>query len=630
MLNGLGLLAPAFLAAAAAIAVPVVLHLFRRRTDTVVAFAAMRLLRRDAVEQQRMRQPRDWRLLLLRIAALLLLAVGFARPYWSGAAAAGAPLTVIAVDTSLSLSAPGQFEAARRAALAAIDATPPASLVALLAFDDSARVVVAPTDRRQVVRDALARLDAGAGGTRYARMLAEAAALFGAAGGDVVVVTDLQAQGWDGGGDRRLPAGVGLRVEGVPSPLGNLAVTGATMVADVVTALVWNGSDGPRDTEVRLLEGGRALASTTVTVRPRTTVDVPLQAGVPAGRRVEVRITDAEGYRGDNVRYLPVEPDVPLAVLLVTPSPVGEAPAVQHALEAGGPGGRLAVTRVAAAEVGALSDAAVQRHAAVVVLGTRALDRTGRQRLATALAAGAGVWVAAGPDLDVPALSAVLGTDAALATTPVDGPGRAALVPVDPRHPLFRVFGPTSGALADLDITRLLPLAPETPWQVLARFSGGAPALAERRIGAGRLLVVTTDLDGHWNRWPVRPGFVPFVREAVLALAGHGVGAAETTVADRPEGVPAVPGHHAVTRGDTARVVAVNPDPRESDMEADSREAFVQAARRDGGRPAVPPVQQAVADEAQRPLWPMALACVLLALGTESLLGRAARPAVRG
>ena len=74
----------------------------------------MRYLRRAPVEQSRRRRLRELLLLALRVAALLLLALAFARPYLSESAAAlGAPATVVLIDTSVSLSAPGLFERAR-------------------------------------------------------------------------------------------------------------------------------------------------------------------------------------------------------------------------------------------------------------------------------------------------------------------------------------------------------------------------------------------------------------------------------------------------------------------------------------------------------------------------------------
>src|SRR5687767_12792650 len=101
---------PLFLLGALAIAIPIALHLFRRKTEIVVDFPAVQLLQRVPVEQQRRRRLRELILLALRVSALVLLALAFARPYLEDATAAvRAPVSVIALDTSLSLSAPGQF-----------------------------------------------------------------------------------------------------------------------------------------------------------------------------------------------------------------------------------------------------------------------------------------------------------------------------------------------------------------------------------------------------------------------------------------------------------------------------------------------------------------------------------------
>ena len=72
---GLGFLAPAFLAGLLAVAVPIALHLFRRRTDRVIEFPAVQMLPQAPVAQQERRRLRDLLLLALRVAALVLLAV---------------------------------------------------------------------------------------------------------------------------------------------------------------------------------------------------------------------------------------------------------------------------------------------------------------------------------------------------------------------------------------------------------------------------------------------------------------------------------------------------------------------------------------------------------------------------
>ena len=111
---GLGFLAPVFLAGLLAVAIPVLLHLFRRRTDRVVDFPAMQMLPEAPVERQERRRLRDLLLLALRSAALALLAVSFARPYLPmRGATLTAPATVVAIDTSLSLGGAGTWAEAR-------------------------------------------------------------------------------------------------------------------------------------------------------------------------------------------------------------------------------------------------------------------------------------------------------------------------------------------------------------------------------------------------------------------------------------------------------------------------------------------------------------------------------------
>ena len=82
---GVSFLYPLFLVGALAVAIPIALHLFRRRTGRVVEFPAVRLLHKAPVQRQRRRRLRELILLALRVTALALLALAFARPYFPAA-----------------------------------------------------------------------------------------------------------------------------------------------------------------------------------------------------------------------------------------------------------------------------------------------------------------------------------------------------------------------------------------------------------------------------------------------------------------------------------------------------------------------------------------------------------------
>ena len=172
---------PAFLAGALAVAIPIVLHFARREAAPRLPFSDIRFLQRVPLMQARRRRIREWLLLALRIAALLLLALAFARPFFDATGLAGRPVTIVAVDRSFSMSLPGRFEQARGAARAAIAEAPPGDLVGLVTFDERARVVAEPAADRAAAVAALARTASGFGATRYGAALAAAARSIGCA-----------------------------------------------------------------------------------------------------------------------------------------------------------------------------------------------------------------------------------------------------------------------------------------------------------------------------------------------------------------------------------------------------------------------------------------------------------------
>jgi hypothetical protein len=48
---------------------------------------------------------------------------------------------------------------------------------------------------------------------------------------------------------------------------------------------------------------------------------------------------------------------------------------------------------------------------------------------------------------------------------------------------------------------------------VPAHFDDGAPALVERRVGTGKILIWASTLDAYWTNLPLQPVFLPFVHQ---------------------------------------------------------------------------------------------------------------------
>ncbi len=626
---GLGFLAPAFLAGALAVAVPILLHLFRRRSDRVIDFPAVQMLPQAPVQQQERRTLRDLLLLALRVAALLLLAFSFARPYvMGGASAVTAPTTVVAVDTSLSMSAPESWREARRQALAAVAAAPVADLVGVVTFDDRGAVGVVPTANRAEARAFLESLEPGAGGTRYGAALGVAVDALGTAGGRIVVVTDLQPHGLASGDAASVPDGVDVTVALVPPAPANLAVTAVARDGDGATAVVQSYAPGPRVVTARLRVDGRNVGEARADLAAFASTDVRFAGPLPAAGVAEVVIDDAEGLAADNRRFLRLDVAPPRPVVVLTADPPESARTglyVQRALEAADD----PATQVVVLDGRRFNQApAGDPPAALFIVGTRTLDRTGRARVASYLREGGRVFLTLGPDVDVPSLPEVLGLPLRLAPEPVTAAGDdAVIVAADARHPMLRRLAGPAASLGRVSIEQYRRVLDESGWNVLARFAGGALAIGERTVDRGTLVVFASDLDNRWNRFPVQPSFAPFLVETSRYLTAGTVLAGSYVLPAVPPGVPPTPGPHVVPAeaGRPERTVVVNVDPAESDPAVTTVAAFTASLSRVATTRGTPAVEEARAQEAQQRLWQIGLLVMLGVLAVESLVGRVMR-----
>lgn len=627
---GLGFLAPAFLAGLLAVAVPIALHLYRRRTDRVIDFPAAQMLPQAPVAQQERRRLRDLLLLALRVAALVLLALSFARPYIAGPEAqVGRGATIVAVDVSLSTSAPATWAAVRARAASAIDEAPAADLVGLVTFDDRGRVVLPPSAARSEARAALDALVPGAGGTSFPAGLGTAVDALQGAAGRVVVVTDLQQRGWHGVDAVDVPAGVEVTVAAVPPAPANLAVT-AIRRDEAITAVVQNYASGPRTVTARLRVDGRELARADVALAPLAASDVRFTATLPPRGVADVSIEDAEGFQGDNARFWLLEPPRSVTVLVLTADPPESATTglyVQRALEAAADTWPMRVLVEDGRRYSAATTA--ERPDALVVIGTRTLDRRGRERLSSYLRDGGRVLLSLGPDVDVPTLGEALGLNIRLLPEPVTpAADDGAIIPSDRRHPVWRQLAGSRSALGRLPIERYRQVLDDAGWDVLARFAGGAVAFAERDVARGTVLLFASDLDNRWNRFPLEPGFAPFIAETAQYLTRDVRTATAFVLPDVPAAVPSTPGAHTMPgpAGQAASAVVVNIDPAESDPTATTAEVFGSHVRSTERAEPARVTDEARAREEQQRLWQIGLAGMLALLVAESLVGRVTRP----
>src|SRR6185436_5797331 len=146
----MGFVAPLVLLGLGALAIPVFVHLIQRERKRVVEFPSLMFLRRIPYQSVRRRRLRDVLLLLMRLAALALIVLAFARPFFrrdalAAASQNGAREAVILVDTSYSMEYGDRWAKARSAANDAVRGMGPGDRASLVFFNSGAEVAVRST-----------------------------------------------------------------------------------------------------------------------------------------------------------------------------------------------------------------------------------------------------------------------------------------------------------------------------------------------------------------------------------------------------------------------------------------------------------------------------------------------------
>ncbi len=134
-------LAPLYALAGLAIAIPLLLHLVRKQPKKHQVFSSLMFLEATTPRLTSARRIDQWLLLLLRSAAILLLAIAFSRPYWNVAAThesqqAGVSRMLL-LDVSASMRREGVWESLQEKANQIIDESGPTDSLSIYAYDQS-------------------------------------------------------------------------------------------------------------------------------------------------------------------------------------------------------------------------------------------------------------------------------------------------------------------------------------------------------------------------------------------------------------------------------------------------------------------------------------------------------------
>ena len=290
---------PGCLAGALLIALPVILHLLRRRENVRIHFPSLRFLQETALRDTRRQQLFRWITLLLRCLAIALIAGAFARPFWMKPEPPHGHLMLVAMDNSMSMQASGRLEILQGWALKQLDELKPGDQAALLIMNPVPVLLVPWTDDLNRVRTALKNTRPGFEKTHYAGALQSAGETLSLSPGarkTLVWMADEQRAGWRGVDFAQpLPPGVKIR-------FAETAVAPARQAA--ITSMQWLPDQKGLEVNVRLFAPPQARRQITVRGGDRILADkaVTLRAG---DNKISLSFAPVENVAGFQVALDP-------------------------------------------------------------------------------------------------------------------------------------------------------------------------------------------------------------------------------------------------------------------------------------------------------------------------------------
>jgi len=532
-------LAPWFLLGAVAVAGPVLFHLIRRSARERMPFSSLLFLRPTPPRATRRRKLEHILLLLLRCLAVVLLAAGFARPFFPGSDASQPPAaearqTVVLLDTSASMHRQGLWPKARAVAARYFAKAAVSDRVAVLTFDQQLHTLISftewsswPLDQRTALaKQRLEAVSPGWGGTQLGVALTSAVEEFqdsaGATGArEVILVSDMQEGAkLDGLQGHDWPKGVRVVLERVdPDRRGNAGL-------GILDASLGNAGNG-RQPRVRVVnsrdsdrekfqlgwrqEEGTRLAGTPTPIylppgQTRTLVAPELPAGALTG---ELRLSGDDEDFGDAAYFAAPEPEQSVVAYFGSES-VNDAGQLRYYIERA-----FSETPNRRVEVAAVTNSVSARESL-----NRASFAVVPASLSPDEAADLREWIGGGKTALLVLTNAQSGATLAALTgeTAIEiseaGGDYALIGEADFTHPIFAPFAdPRFSDFSRIHFWkhRRWTVPPNLQARALAKFDDGSPALALISIGNGNLLVLSAGWNPADSQLAVSSKFVPLM-----------------------------------------------------------------------------------------------------------------------
>ena len=612
----MGLFAPWFLAGLAGLALPFYLHLLKRQTQTPKPVSSLMLYESRTQSSTRHSRLRYFLLLSLRLLVLLLVILAFANPFIdrNTAALASNRLLLLVVDNSFSMRAGTRLADARDAAVRVLSGTS-AARAQVAAFGSELHILTQPgpiIGEQSSLRAAIQGIQPGDGHGNFGELARAVRAMAESVHTPIELhlFSDLQRSDMAPNfPDMTLPGNVKLvthavvtkaqpnwTVESVDAPG---QVWGRDAKPVHVQAVIAGYGTPTAQRTVSLVVNGKTTATKTAAVpaNGRATVDFPALE-VPYGfSRCEVKIDDADAFPADDLRRFAVERSDPQKALLIHNYGDNRSPLyVGAALSAAAQSAFI----LESINVSEAADRQPSNYAFIVLSDLNSLPSLLENSLTEYVHSGGSLLIAAGTSAGGRSQIPIFGAHILETRDYSRVPDRyMAVGSSDSSYPAVAKAAGWPGVKFFYALDVDPGVGPDAA-RVIVRLGDQTPLLLEKRIGEGRVVLLTSGLDNLTNDFPLNPAFVPFIEQTARYLAGsERQGGARPVDAylelrnakERAQGVEVTDpeGKRPLTLGEAASAqsfqlteagyyqlrlangrqdeVGVNPDPKESNLD---------------------------------------------------------------
>lgn len=541
---------------------PIIIHLLNRRRFVRVEWAPMEYLKLTLKTNRRRIQLEHWLLLAVRTLAVLLLFLAVARPVLSGTGLAallssqGRTERVIVLDDSMSM---GLTNGGRTSLARAKEAL--SGLLEKVRNQDSITLLTASQPDTPLVRQASiedpASLKALVDNVVVAHSAARWSPVFAQVDRhleqsafplrEVVLLTDLRAEGWDAEvaalTEKWSAKDVMLNIVDVGTESTGNAVL-ESLVQDEPIALV--NTRIPLTARVRN-DGAAPIAAQQITLNVDGEARSVSMPEITAGAAIDIALTvslDSPGWHQvslslpadslpeDNDRHIALDVRSSFHLSLVDGEPdsrafEGETDFLALALSVGAAPWQVTQTTDAEWLAGPLTPGDV-----LLLANVAAIPPKRAEELQALVEAGLGLVIFVGDQIDPNSYNESLFRDGAgLLPAKInrirDQEVTGLVIEQFPDSPLAALSRVSAESLAKIKPRRFAEVSlaedKKSPARVLARWNDPqqSPAVIEKRVGRGRVLLWTMTADREWSDWPTEPSYLLAARQTTSAVAAR-------------------------------------------------------------------------------------------------------------